>query len=191
MKKYLFGLVALLSCITLFTIPERSEAQIVKPISIAAADDTLTNADTALVALTFDASFKSVEVWVKEVTGTTGGKVYFQAEYPHGGDYSDLDSLTLSDVATAQFALFTVPNPRLYKSFRLKYIKSGTGTAEIKGYYVRYTGGAILWAKPDVAMQFDPEKKSLAALNRQGYSDRWYDKYILTRQRSFKQKVST
>ena len=152
MKKLLFLAIAAFTFTaivpTVFKANE-AKAQIVRTITIAAADDTLTNTDTAHVTLSFDQSWKSVEAWVKEVSGTTGGKVYFQGEYLHGSEYNNLDSLILTDVTTAQYKLFTVPSPRLYKSFRLQYLHSGTGVMEIKGYYVRYTGGAILRANPD------------------------------------------
>lgn len=142
MKKFALLLISATMLFAGAILPtHHADAQIVRQLTIAAADDTLTNADTATVTLLFDGSFKTAEAWIKEVTGTTGGTIYFQGETLHGSVWEDLDSLTLSDVTTEQFKLFVVPNPRRHKSYRFKYIKSGTGTAEIKAYTLRYTGG--------------------------------------------------
>lgn len=142
MKPFLKAFTAIiLLTIGLVTIPHyQSSAQIVKTVTISAADDTLVNADTANVTLTFDGSYKSVEAYVDQVTGTSGGKVYFQGEFPHGGTWADLDSLTISGDS---YKLFVVPDPRTYKAYRLRFVASGTQTAAIRGYYVRYTGGFI------------------------------------------------
>ena len=149
MKKFFAVFIAFSTILFLQTVTHTAQAQITRQITIAAADDTLTNTDTANVTLVFDQSWKSVEVWVKEVSGTTGGSVYFMGEYLHGTDFVKLDSLTLSDVTTAQYKLITVPTTRLYKSFKLQYLHAGTGVMEIKAYYVRYTGGAILHIDPN------------------------------------------
>ncbi len=133
--------------------PFTSHAQLTPKVPIANADTLLTNADTAYVALSFDGSFKSVEAWVEEVSGTTGGKVVLQGKLPHNGvsvgtDWAGIDSLALADQATAQFKLFNVPNPRTYAAYRLVFLKSGAGTARIKAWYVRYTGGSLFYHDP-------------------------------------------
>jgi hypothetical protein len=162
----IFTAILLLSA-TLVT--HQAKAQIVKNITIVAADDTLASADTAYVSLTFDGSFKSVEATIYEITGTIGGKIVFQGQLPHG-DWAGLDSLALNDVdSTLQFKLFTVPNPRLHGAYRLKFLKSGTGSAPIKAYYVRYTGGAILRSDPN---------KGIAYLNIEGTRSRYIPDYF-------------
>src|SRR4249919_2533444 len=97
MKPFLKAFTAAILLISMISIPhQQASAQIVKAVTIAAADDTLVNADTANVTLTFDGSYKSVEAYVNNLSGTTTGKVYFQGEYPHGGTWENLDSLTIS-----------------------------------------------------------------------------------------------
>ena len=143
MKSFLKAFTATILLIGMISIPhQQASAQIVKSVTIAAADDTLVNADTAYVTLTFDGSYKSVEAYVNNLSGTTTGKVWFQGEYPHagGGTWADLDSLTISGDS---YKLFVVPDPRTYKAYRFKFIAAGTQTAAILGYYVRYTGGFI------------------------------------------------
>ncbi len=150
-KLFLLSGIALLASAILPTVLKTNEAkaQISKPITIAAADDTLsTGADTALVALTFDGSYKSVEGYIYGLTGTVSGKIVFQGQRP-SGVWDGLDSLALTDVdSAAQSKLFTVPATRLHVAYRLKYYKGGTAVAPIKAWYVRYTGGAILRTDP-------------------------------------------
>lgn len=183
--KNLFAVLSIMA--TLFvasSFTHQASAQIVRAVTISAADDTLVNADTASVVLTFDASFKSVEATVLEVSGTTGGKVYFQGEYLHGTDYANLDSLTLTDVATLQYKLFTVPTVRLYKSFRLYYIKSGSGSAAIKGYYLRYTGGAILRSDPYHGMAWLNNQKTFFRYPLSHYISNWKGDLFIKPERS-------
>lgn len=146
MKKFLAAIMACSILIFTSAITYTARAQITRQITIAAADDTLTNADTATVALVFDGSWKSVEAWAKRAAGHPSGKIVFQGEFPHGGVYAGLDSLTVTDTTGAFYKLFTVPSVRLHKSYRLLFLNAGSGTSttEIKAYYVRYTGGAIL-----------------------------------------------
>lgn len=142
MKKIVVSLLAVVSA--LFVVPSftsKADAQIVKQITIAAADDTLTNADVALVTLTFDGSFKSVEGWVKEVSGVTAGTVKLQGLALDNTNWEDIESLSLTDVATEQFKVFAVPSPRKHKSYRLRFETTGTSVVEIKAWTLRYTGG--------------------------------------------------
>lgn len=150
MKRFILPFLVVFS--TLFVasvIPKNAQAQITKQVTIPVADSLLTNADTAAISLTFDGSFKSVEVWLEEVSGTTGGKISFQGKMPHSGftsvptDWQTIDSLVLEDGAVDQWKLMTVPSTRLHAGYRLLFVKSGTGTARIKAFYVRYTGGWI------------------------------------------------
>src|SRR5436190_6318142 len=141
----IFMAFAILFSIT--SVTYQAHAQISNPYNISAADDTLVNADAAIVALTFDGSFESIEGSVLEVTGVTGGKIIFQGQALHGY-WVGIDSLSLSDTTYLQWKMFNVPTVRTYKAYRLYYLKSGTGTAAIKAYYLRYTGGAILRSNP-------------------------------------------
>lgn len=160
MKKFLFLSIAAIACVCTQALFNPARAQISRQITIAAADDTLVNTDTAYVTLTFDASFKSVECWSKLAAGAhTGGRIVFQGEYPHGSTWAGLDSLSITDTSYAQFKLFTVPSPRLHKSYRLAFYKSGTGSAEIKAYYIRYTGGAILRPDPTRGLAFFDQQR--------------------------------
>ncbi|HEU4574626.1 MAG TPA: hypothetical protein VFS36_06450 [Chitinophagaceae bacterium] len=119
---------------------KEGHSQIVRSVTIADADDTLVNADTADVSLTFDGSFKSVEGLVEKVSGTVAGSVTFQGQTLDGGTWADIDALTLTNVAS-QYKLFAVPNPRTYKAYRLRFITSGTTSVKPKVYTLRYTGG--------------------------------------------------
>jgi hypothetical protein len=117
-----------------------SDAQIIKQLTVAAADDTLTNADTATVVLSFDGSFKSVEAQVVKISGTVAGTATFQGQTLDGGTWADIDALTLTNVAD-QYKLFSVPNPRTYKAYRIRIITSGTTVVIPKVWTCRYTGG--------------------------------------------------
>lgn len=118
---------------------QQSHAQIVKQQTIAAADDTLTNADTATVILSLDGTFKSVEAEVVKISGTVAGTATFQGQTLDGGTWADIDALTLTNVAD-QYKLFAVPNPRTYKAYRVRIITS-TGVVIPKVFTCRYTGG--------------------------------------------------
>lgn len=141
MKK-LFAILLSAAMLFAFTVmpTKQSHSQIVKQLSITAADDTLTNADTTIVSLSFDGSYKSVEGLVTKVSGTVAGSVKFQGQTLDGGTWADIDALSLTDVSS-QYKLFSVPSPRTYKAYRLIFITSGTVVAIPKAYTCRYTGG--------------------------------------------------
>jgi hypothetical protein len=162
MKPFLKAFTAIiLLTIGLVSIPgSPASAQIVKTYTIAAADDTLTNADTAYHTLVFDGSFKSVEANLIEITGTTGGKIVFQGQLPDG-QWAGLDSVALADTGVIQFKLFTVPSPRLHAAYRVQWIKSGTGTAGIHLYAIRYTGGFIRTNNGDLNWSLYKPKEKL------------------------------
>ena len=63
---------ALLTAATVLPTTE-GHSQIVRQLTITAADDTLTNADTATVTLSLDGSYKSVQAMVDKVSGTVAG----------------------------------------------------------------------------------------------------------------------
>lgn len=139
--KRLFALLLAVTMITAFTVtPNVGHAQIVKNLSISAADDTLTNADTATVVLSLDGSAKSVEGLVTKVSGTVAGTVTFQGLTPDGGTWVDIDALTLTNTAS-QYKLFSISTPRIYAGYRLRFITSGTTVVVPKAYLLRYTGG--------------------------------------------------
>jgi hypothetical protein len=159
MKSFLKAFTAILVLtIGLVSVPHYGSAQIVKTYTIAAADDTLTNADTAYHTLSLDGSFKSVEANLIEITGTTGGKIVFQGQLPDG-QWAGLDSVALSDTGVIQFKLFTVPSPRLHAAYRVQWIKSGTGTAGIHLYAIRYTGGFIRTNNGDLNWSLNKQKE--------------------------------
>jgi hypothetical protein len=141
MKLFLSFLLSLVM-LSAFTImpTQQSHAQIVKQLTITAADDTLTNADTATVVLSLDGTFKSVEAEVVKISGTVAGTATFQGQTLDGGTWADIDALTLTNVAD-QYKLFAVPNPRTYKAYRIRIITSGTTVVIPKVYTCRYTGG--------------------------------------------------
>lgn len=142
MKKIIPLLLAVLSAVFIVpAITSKAEAQIVRQVTIAAADDTLTNADTAFVSLTFDGSYKSVEGWAKEVSGTTAGTIKLQGLAPDGVNWEDVTSHSLTDITTEQFKVFSIPNPRTHKSYRLRFETTGTCVVGIKAWTLRYTGG--------------------------------------------------
>lgn len=140
MKKFAVFLMWTLMLAAFSFIPTKhSDAQIVKQMTITAADDTLTNADTATVSLTLDGSFKSVEAQVIKVSGTVAGSAKFQGQTLDGGTWADVDALSLTDVSS-QYKIFSVPNPRTYKAYRVIIITS-SGTVVPKVFTLRYTGG--------------------------------------------------
>lgn len=141
MKK-LFALTLSVFMLCAFTVlpTKQTHSQIVKEYTIAAADDTLTNADTATVTLSLDGSYKSVEVRVVKVSGTVAGSAALQGQTLDGGTWVDIDALTLTNTAD-QYKIIAVPSPRTYKAYRLRFITSGTTVVIPKGYSVRYTGG--------------------------------------------------
>jgi hypothetical protein len=127
--------------ITAFTVTSsEASAQIVKTLSITAADDTLTNADTATILLSIDGSAKSVEGLVTKISGTVAGTVTFQGKVLHGDTWVDIDALTLTNTAT-QYKLFSIATPRIYAAYRIRFITSGTTVVVPKAYLLRYTGG--------------------------------------------------
>jgi allantoicase len=144
MKK-LFAFLLSVAMLCAFTVmpSKHSDAQIVKTYSVVGKvkTDTLgSSADTAFVSLAFDGSFKSVELYAKKISGTVSAKHYFEGKTLDGGSWVKLDSLTVADVATDQFKIISVPNPRTYQAYRVS-LYSATGTTRVKVYACRYTGG--------------------------------------------------
>jgi hypothetical protein len=140
MKRFLSFLMAALTLFAVSVAPtQKAHGQIVKQVTITAADDTLTNADTATVSLSFDGSFKSVQGLVDKISGTVAGSVTFQGQTLDGATWADIDALTLTNVAS-QYKLFAVPSPRTYKAYRLRIITSA-GVVVPKVFTLRYTGG--------------------------------------------------
>jgi cyanophycinase-like exopeptidase len=139
MKKFLSLFLACTMVFIATTLPKQGQSQIVHQLTISAADDTLVNADTAFVTVSIDATYKSVEGLVQKVSGTVAGTVVFQGQSLDGGSWVDIDSLTLTDVAS-QYKIFSVPTVRTHKAYRLRFITSGTNSVKPKAYTLRYTG---------------------------------------------------
>jgi hypothetical protein len=119
-----------------FTSPVK--AQIVKTLTISAADDTLVNADTATVSLPVVSNSVSATANLEKVSGTVAGKIYLEASVD-GSTYDRLDSLTLANVATNNktFNLRSSNGHLIYASYRLSFITSGTQASKPKAYATR------------------------------------------------------
>ena len=117
-----------------------ADAQIIRNLTIAAADDTLTNADTAYVTLSLDQSVKSVEGLVTKVSGTVAGTIVLQGKSLDGGSWEAIETLNLTDAAS-QYKIFPITTPRIYAAYRIRFITTGTSVVVPKAYLLRYTGG--------------------------------------------------
>lgn len=138
MKKFFAFLV--LATLTAVFAPIDADAQIVKNLTISAADDTLTNADEATVVLSLDGSVKSVEALVNKISGVVAGTAVLEGKSLDGGSWATVESFTLTDVAS-QYKIFAIPIPRTYAGYRLRISTTGTSVAVPKAYLLRYTGG--------------------------------------------------
>lgn len=156
MKKFIF--LALLTFTvsailpTLFNANE-AKAQLVTTLKPEAANDTLTNTDTAIVYLNatarstgdtlstsvLDNIARSVTASAKKVSGTLStSKIYLQATVD-GINYSTLDSLVSFNSAenVKTFDLRSSSGGLLYKTYRLYFLSAGTCVWVPKGYLLR------------------------------------------------------
>lgn len=144
MKKFVAILLSAAMLMAFTFVPTKhSDAQIVKAYSLVGKSktDTLGSAaDTAVTSLSFDGSFKSVELYAKKISGTVSAKHYFEGKTLDGGNWVKLDSLTIADQTGDQFKIISVPSPRTYQAYRVSSY-SATGTLRVKVYACRYTGG--------------------------------------------------
>ncbi|MGN6476320.1 MAG: hypothetical protein ACTHKV_03770 [Flavipsychrobacter sp.] len=115
-----------------------AKAQIVKSITIVAADDTLADTDTAIVVIPVVNNTVSATVNVDKVSGTVAGTVYLEATVDNI-TYDKLDSLTLANQAVNNktFNLHGGNNKLMYASYRFEFITSGTQKCKPKVYTTR------------------------------------------------------
>lgn len=156
MKKLfaVIGLFALFAFVapTVFKANE-AKSQLVTTLKPEAANDTLTNTDTAIIYLsatarstgdtvstsTLDNIARSITMSGKKVSGTaTSSKIYLEATVD-GITYTKLDSLTLGsgteNVKTV--SLRDSSGNLLYKTYRLYCLSAGTCVWVPKGYLLR------------------------------------------------------
>lgn len=130
-----------------------AKSQLVTTLKPEAANDTLTNTDTAYIYLsatarstgdtvstsTLDNIARSITMSGKKVSGTaTSSKIYLQATVD-GINYTSLDSLTLGsgteNVKTV--SLRDSSGSLIYKTYRLYCLSAGTCVWVPKGYLLR------------------------------------------------------
>lgn len=123
MKK-LFAIALLVSfTLALSLTATTSHAQLIKTVTLSKA--SLSSTDTAFVVLSPDASFVSLELKAVKTSGTPAGKGYVYGIYPDGTNSTKLDSLTVTNVATDQTLMFTIPTRIIYKSYKIQFVSSG------------------------------------------------------------------
>jgi hypothetical protein len=131
MKKLLFAaLVAALTFGFSAAPTHKADAQSTKLVT-----KTITAADT----ITFSAvpsKILSFQYTFTETSGTTAGKVYMEGTV--NGTYVLLDSLTLSDVATAQTKVFTI-SATSYLNYRFRNTNTSSATGAVRVAWLRRT----------------------------------------------------
>ena len=148
MKSFLVLAMSLIMAASFIVLPEYSNAQIVKELTPAAADDTLTNADTAYVYISAglgsnasaiaEANGISVAARLTRLSGTAAGSVALQGSVD-GTNWEQIDTDNFTNAVTNHFvySLRGASGDLLYKQYRLVFITSGTVSAIPKGYYLR------------------------------------------------------
>jgi len=157
MKK-LFLLSALFAALAMFVIPaathsNEAKAQLINTLIPIAANDTLTNTDTAWVYITTNVTgsqtfstnnsvadniSRSITVRVIKVSGTVAGSVSFEGSNDATNWEGIGTALTLTNVAD-QVKTFAMRSSGdlLYKYYRAVFLCSGTNVQIPKVYYVR------------------------------------------------------
>lgn len=97
---------------------------------------TITAADT-ITHTSIGSNVRGFQYTYTESSGTTAGKVYLQGTI--NGTWVNLDSLTLSDVATAQTKVVTVAPTAgtVYKSYRWVNTNTSSATGAVVATYLR------------------------------------------------------
>jgi hypothetical protein len=130
MKKFVFALLIGAFTLSLVSTPTvKADAQSTKLVS-----KTITAADT----ITFTAvpsKIKSFQYVYTETSGTTAGKVYLEGSIISGA-WDLLDSLTLSDVTTAQKKTFAITATN-YLNYRLRNTNTSSATGAAKAAWLR------------------------------------------------------
>lgn len=131
MKKILFA--ALIAALTfgMTVVSTKAKAQ-----STNTTTKTITAADT-ITYTSIGSNLRGLQYTYTETSGTTAGKVYLQGTI--NGTYVNLDSLTLTDVATAQTKVFTVAPTAgtLYKNYRWVNTNTSSATGAVVATYLR------------------------------------------------------
>lgn len=87
--------------------------------------DTTVNADTSVIAFyQMPSGLKAIELLVVKASGTLSGKVYLQGSNSNGLNWTNIDSLTVSNVSmSSKNITFTATQ---WKSYRTYYVTTGT-----------------------------------------------------------------
>lgn len=154
-KLILFALLAFTTAIITPTIfkSDQAQAQIVNVLTPVAANDTLTNTDTAWVWITIDPTYsktfsttgsitdnigRSITVRVTKVSGTVAGTVALQGSNDATNWETIGTALTLTNVAD-QVKTFDMRSGGvlIYKYYQALFLCSGTNVQIPKVYYLR------------------------------------------------------
>ncbi len=156
MKKFiLLALMALTVSVIVPTIFKSNEAkaQLVTTLKPEAANDTLTNADTAIVYLNatarstgdtvsssvLDNIARSVMIYGKTVSGNpSSSRAYLQGTVD-GTNYTTLDSLVFTNTTYnyKTIGLRSTSGDLLYKTYRVAFYNAATSVVVPKLYYLR------------------------------------------------------
>jgi hypothetical protein len=149
MKKILsLLLLATTFLVVLPTVTNKAHAQIVTTLTPTAADDTLTNADTANVYVSTglgatttavaDNISRSVECLLTKLSGTAAGSVKLQGTID-GSNWVTISTDTFTNITSNVFVyeMRTTAGNLVYKQYRVQFITSGTVSAIPKVYYLR------------------------------------------------------
>ena len=157
MKKLI--LLSFFAALAIFVVPSvthtnEAKAQLVTVLTPIAADDTLTNADTAIVYITTSGTYsktynstnsiadnisRSVTVKVTKVSGTVAGSATFSGSND-GSNWETIGSaLTLTDVAdqVKTFDMRSAGGDLLFRYYRVVFLSSGTNVQIPSVYYLR------------------------------------------------------
>jgi hypothetical protein len=148
MKKFLLLCSITLMIAASVAIPNTSNAQLVTTLAPTAADDTLTNADTAYIYISTgvgsnssaitEASAVSVRAHLKKLSGTAAGSIALQGN-TSTGDWTQISAGTFTNTTSQVFdySLRNSVGQLQYVQYRLVFITSGTVSAVPKAYLLR------------------------------------------------------
>lgn len=133
MKKLMYGLLIAAISFGVFAPTISAKAQSTKLVT-----KTITGADT-ITFTNVPSKIRAFQYTYTETSGTTAGKVYMYGTIT--GAYVVLDSLSLSDVATAQTKVFTIAPTAgtAYLSYRFINTNTSSATGSVKAAYLRRT----------------------------------------------------
>jgi hypothetical protein len=149
MKSFLTLLVSFIMAASFVAIPEKSNAQILKTLTPEAANDTLTNTDTAWVYISaglgssssslIESNAISVEALVTKISGTVAGTVALEGNID-GTNWKAIGSADALTNTATQLFVYNLRNSTghlQYRQYRLVFITSGTNSVIPKAYYLR------------------------------------------------------